>query len=320
VLRALGAYTRLVWRYLSTGSHQVVIVGYPGYADIVLARLLNLFHRRLLVLVSFISLYDTIVLDREKVDQRSWTAKLLYSLDRLAFRCADVVLVDTREVADYFARVFSLDRGKFHRSMVGNIFDGFAPAGIHTGERTPLKVLFFGTYVPLHGIEHILEAADLLGEEEFEFTLIGRGQLYESVRGEAERRQLKRVHFIDEWINTEGLVEQMRSADVCLGIFGTTPKAGRVIPYKVFGALALRRPVVTRDSPAVREMLVDGESALLCEAGSGASLASALRRLRDERGLAEHLASAGFARYGDCASAAAIGRDLLQALEARCER
>ena len=317
IVRALGVYTRLIGRYLCSGSHQVVIVGYPGYIDIVLARMLNIFRRRLLVLVSFISLYDTIVLDRERVDQRSWKAKLLYGLDRLAFRCADVVLVDTDEVADYFAQIFSLDPGKFHRSMVGNIFDRFAPTATHAALQTPLNILFFGTYVPLHGIEHIVEAADLLGEEEFEFTLIGRGQLYESVRREAEKRQLKSVHFIDEWITTEGLVERMRSADVCLGIFGTTPKASRVIPYKVFGALALRRPVITRDSPAAREILVDGESALLCEAGSGASLASALRRLRDERELAGQLANAGFARYRDCASAAAIGRDLLQALAAR---
>ena len=47
--------------------------------------------------------------------------------------------------------------------------------------------------------------------------------------------------------------------------------------------------MVTRDSPAAREMFVDGESALLCEAGSGAALAAALRRLRDEKGLAEQV-------------------------------
>ena len=317
--RALVAYSRLVWRYWRTGSHHVVVVGYPGYADIVLARLLNLWRRRTLVLVSFISLYDTIVLDRQKVDRSSWRARLLYGLDRLAFRCADVVLVDTHAVADYFAEVFALDRGKFQRSMVGNVFDRFTPAAVEGELHPPIKVLFYGTYVPLHGIECIVEAADLLRDEDFEFALIGSGQLYEGVRADAAQRRLKRVHFIDEWVNTEGLVEKMQGADVCLGIFGTTPKAARVIPYKVFGALALGRPLITRDSPAVREMLTDGESALLCEAGSGQALAAALRRLRDERGLAAHLAAAGYARYRECGSAAAIGRDLLRNLEVRCD-
>ncbi len=317
--RALVAYSRLVWRYWRTGSHHVVVVGYPGYADIVLARLLNLWRRRTLVLVSFISLYDTIVLDRQKVARSSWRARMLFGLDRLAFRCADVVLVDTHAVADYFAEVFALDRGKFQRSMVGNVFDRFAPAAVEAERHPPIKVLFYGTYVPLHGIECIVEAADLLRDEDFDFALIGRGQLYEGVRADAAQRRLKRVHFIDEWVNTEGLVEKMRGADVCLGIFGTTPKAARVIPYKVFGALALGRPLITRDSPAAREMLTDGESALLCEAGSGQALAAALRRLRDERGLAARLAAAGYARYRECGSAAAIGRDLLRNLEVRCD-
>lgn len=317
--RMLVAYSRLVWRYWRTGSHQFVVVGYPGYADIVLARILNLWRRRTLVLVSFISLYDTIVIDREKVARGSWQARLLYGLDRLAFRCADVVLVDTYAVADYFAEVFTLDRGKFQRSMVGNVFDRFAPVAIEAERHPPIKVLFFGTYVPLHGIEYIVEAADLLRDEDFEFALIGRGQLYEGVRKDVTQRRLKRVHLIDEWINTEGLVEEMKDADVCLGIFGTTSKAARVIPYKVFGALALGRPVITRDSPAVREMLIDGESALLCEAGSGQALAAALRRLRDERGLAARLATAGYARYRECGSAAAIGRDLLRLLDIRSD-
>ena len=317
-LRATGVYARLVWRYLWVGSHQVVVVGYPGYFDIILARLLNLFRRRLLVLVSFISLYDTIVLDRGQAKEKSWKAKLLYQIDRWAFRCADMVLVDTWEVAEYFSRVFSLPPEKFHRSMVGNVFDRFEPAA--PPGRPPLRVLFFGTYVPLHGIEHIVAAADLLREEDFDFTLVGRGQLYASVQEEAERLQLKRVHFIDDWMNTEALAERIHKADICLGIFGTTPKAGRVIPYKVFGSLALRRPVVTRDSPAAREMLVDGESALLCAAGSGAALAAALRRLRDEKGLAEQVAQAGYDRYRECGSASAIGRDLLRELVVRCGR
>ncbi len=315
-LRAMVAYARLVRRYWSVGPHQVVVVGYPGYADIILARLLNPFGRRLLVLVSFISLYDTIVLDRGRAQNNSWKAKLLYKIDRMAFRCADLVLVDTWEVAEYFARIFSLAPEKFHRSMVGNVFDRFEPS--EKNAQPPVNILFFGTYVPLHGIEHIVAAADLLRDENFEFTLIGRGQLYAQVREEAERLGLERVHFIDEWIPTEGLVDRMRDADVCLGIFGDTPKASRVIPYKVFGALALKRPVITRDSPAVREMLVDGESALLCEAGSGAALAAALRRLRDEKGLAAQMAEFGYKSYCESGSVASIGRDLLRELTTRC--
>jgi len=313
--RAVRQYLKLVWRYWHAEVHGVVLIGYPGYIDIVIARLLNLFSKRLLVLVSFISLYDTAVLDRGQIAAGTLRARLLYAVDRLAFRCADCVLVDTEQLAVYYAELFRLPIAKFHKSWVGNVFDEFAPAVVGGQRAGALRVLFFGTYVPLHGVEHIVEAAECLRHEEVEFTLIGSGQLYGEVRSRAEQSGLKRVHFADEWFNTEDLAEAMRRADICLGIFGATPKAARVIPYKAFGALALRRPLITRDSPAIRELLVDGESALLCPAGDGQALAEAIDRLRLDAALAARLAEAGYERYCQRASAGAIGRDLLHKLE-----
>jgi glycosyltransferase involved in cell wall biosynthesis len=317
-LKALRAYGRLVRRYWRTGAHQVVVVGYPGYGEIVLARLLNLCSGRRLVLVSFISLYDTLVLDRGQVGASSWKARVLYWIDCLAFGCADQVLVDTREVALYFSRLFAVPQERFQRSFVGNVFEEYEPGPVPATRSNSFRVLFFGTYVPLHGVEHILEAAEILqGDRQVEFTLVGNGQLYAQMRRQAAAVGLDRVGFVDQWVSTGELAEYMRRADACLGIFGTTAKAGRVIPYKVFGALALRRPVITRDSPAIRELLTDGESALLCAPGSGSSLAQAIQRLRSDARLAARLAQEGYARYQAQGSARAIGRALLEHLEER---
>jgi glycosyltransferase involved in cell wall biosynthesis len=276
--------------------------------------LLNIYSRRLLVLVSFLSLYDTAVLDRGQGEKGSLRARLFYAIDRLAFRSADWVLVDTDALASYYAELFKLPLSKFRKSLVGNVFDVYEPSVIRRPSG-PLRVLFFGTYVPLQGAEFIVAAAELLRGEEVEFEMVGNGQDYEAVRRRAEASQLKKVHFADEWYSVDRLAESMRRADVCLGIFGTTPKAGRVIPYKVFGALALRRPVITRDSPAIRELLVDGESALLCSAGDGRVLAESIERLRCNPELAAHVAQGGYDSYRQYASAEAIGRDLQQALE-----
>ena len=65
----------------------------------------------------------------------------------------------------------------------------------------------------------------------------------------------------------------MAASDVCLGVFGTSPKSQRVIPNKVFDALAVGRPVVTADTPAVREVLTHGEKAWLCPPGDPDALA-----------------------------------------------
>ena len=312
-LRAARCYAELIWRYMRCPEHEVVVVGYPGYIDILLARLLNLFSKRTLVLVSFISLYDTAVMDRQSVSPTGLKGRLLYGIDRWAFRSADWVLVDTEQLGHHYANLFNLSRNKFRKSLVGNIFDRF-PVKSGEGASSPFfRVLFFGTYVPLHGAECIIEAARALREERVEFTLIGKGQDYAAVRARAS--DLKHVRFVETWLSAEQLAEAMREADVCLGIFGTTPKAARVIPYKVFAALALGRPVITRDSPAIRELLVDGESALLCPAGDGQALAASLELLRTDTSLRERIGRNGYARYAETASGEAIGRDLVDQIE-----
>ena len=83
-------------------------------------------------------------------------------------------------------------------------------------------------------------------------------------------------------------VEVGRAA-ICLGIFGDSAKAARVVPNKVWQAMAAGRPVVTADTPAVREVLEDGRSALLVPAGDPDGLAAALTRLAADAALRERL-------------------------------
>ena len=311
------AYTRLVRRYRRLAAHPVVVVGYPGYVDVWLARLLNWRRRRLVVLVAFISLYDTTVGDRGTVRAGSFKAGLLRRIDRWAFLKADVVLVDTAAHAAHYAELLQVPAAKFMRSYVGQDEAHFRPAA-GRAPKEKLDVLFFGTYVPLHGIDTILAAADLLRDEgDIVLTLVGNGQLYADMRRRAEEKALDNVRFVDQWMDADALEARIGAADICLGIFGTTAKAARVIPYKVFGALAMRKPLVTRDSPAVRELLCDGRDALLCSPGSAPELADALRRLRDDPALAARLAAAGHRRYLECGTPRAIGAELLGRLEAR---
>ena len=313
------AYAKVIWRYLHSPSHDCVIVGYAGHVDVVLARVLNR-RRRLLVLVSFISLYDTLVLDRQRVSAGSMRARLLKWIDWLAFSAADLVLVDTDQLRHHYSELFGLQLSKFHRSFVGEDDDEFKPADDMRRSSPKFRVLFFGTYVPLHGIDAILDAAALLSDEgDIAFTLIGNGQLFPVLRGSAVTRKLSNVRFVEDWVATTDLVRFISEADVCLGIFGTTAKAGRVIPYKVFDALAMKKPVVTRDSPAVREILDDRVTAMLCAPGSGESLALSVKTLRDDDGLRNAIGEAGyecFCRYG---SPQAIGQALLETLRARLD-
>jgi glycosyltransferase involved in cell wall biosynthesis len=68
--------------------------------------------------------------------------------------------------------------------------------------------------------------------------------------------------------------------DVCLGIFGTTPKAQRVVPNKVFQGAAAGCVIVTSDTPPQRDLL--GDAALYVPPGDPRALAAALGGLADD--------------------------------------
>ncbi len=66
-------------------------------------------------------------------------------------------------------------------------------------------------------------------------------------------------------------------------------------PLKLFEYMAAGRAIVASDLPSIREVLHDGQNALLVFPGDAGALAAGLRRLLDDRALSSRLARAAFA-------------------------
>ena len=331
VLRAVElklACLRLLLKYVFTvGRYEVMLVGYIGHFDMPLAWLLTRFPRRPLVFSPLISLYDTLVDDRRSIAEGSVMSRFLRWLDRQTCAKADLVLLDTEAHIDYFVQEFNLPRQRFARVFVGAVEPDEAAgpdlqedAATKEGpdapsEDTPFRVLFVGKFIPLHGLPFMLEAANRLKDvPDIEFHFVGSGQLTDEIHETARRLNLENVRFTD-WIPYEQLHLFLRGWGVCLGIFGTSDKAVRVIPGKVFVALSAGQAVITADSPAIRELLTDGESAVLCRRGDPEALAGAIRRLHGDRELLRRIAEGGSRVFRDHASTVQIGRSASAVLE-----
>src|SRR5207237_2383446 len=133
------------------------------------------------------------------------------------------------------------------------------------------------------------------------FRIVGSGQLEPLL----DDRPPNVEHV--PWIDYELLPAAIHGAGCALGIFGMSGKTQRVIPNKVFQALACAAPVITADTPAARELLRAGESALLVPAADPAELAAAVRRLAADTSLAERIAAGGRGAYERTASEAVLG-------------
>ena len=242
---------------------------------------------------AFTSRYSTWVEDRKRYAKGSPGAARAWLQDWASIRCSDHHVFDTFEHRDYFRARYGTN-GSDHVIEVGVDEDVFSSNGSFARDDAgdgELRVLFYGTYIPLQGIEHIVEAAALLREERsIRFTLIGRGQTRDDIDRRLARARLPAV-ALEEPVSPSELVARMRSSDVCLGVFGETEKAGNVVPNKVVQAAAVGRPIVTRRSRAVSRYFDDGRDALLVDPASPRALADALLWLRDDperrRSLAE---------------------------------
>ncbi len=320
------AYLKLGHKFLKECRNiNTVIVGYIGQLDIFWLKFLILFRKNKpkIIFIPLVSLYDTAVIDRGLSGKKNIFAKLLFYLDKYSFKVADLIILDTNEHIKYICNLFNLDKNKFKRVWVGADEDVFYSkcSSPDKGKNYPppdkgglgggkFTVLFFGKYIPLHGLEYIIKAAKLLeNEKDIRFRMIGNGQLYDKITKLSKDLDLKNIDFI-EWIEYNKLVNEINKADAILGIFGGTEKSLRVIPNKVFQAIACKKAAITGDSLAIKELFTNRKNILLCENKNEESLKNAILELRDDNRLREKIAEGGYRVFGGGLSCEGIGRKI----------
>ena len=310
----LEAHARLLARQRRRLEIDAVVVGYPGHFLVPFGRALAVFRGARLVFDPLVSLWDTFAGDRDLIAAGGWKAAGVRAVDRAAFALPSLVLADTWAHAAYYQAEFALPRGKLAVVPVGALPAPWATGGARPLEHgEPLIVFQYGKWSPLHGAQTVLAAAELLRAEPFRFVLAGEGQLSGALHAQIAGRGLTNVEWLGALSPAE-LRSHTLAADICLGVFGGSDKAARVVPNKVYDALACGRPVVTAGTPGARELLHDGEDALLTPAADAAALAAALRRLLDldERG---RLGASALALYRRALTPPLVAGGLLAALE-----
>jgi glycosyltransferase involved in cell wall biosynthesis len=291
--RAILAMPRLVRRFGSAPAPDVLLVLYPGQLDVPFLAWSARRRGVPILFDPFISLHDTVVQDRRLVPERSLLARFLRGLDRQACRLSTTVLADTPADADYFAKLADMDPRRFRVLWVGAEEDVFRPQAVRP---TVGRVLFYGTFIPLHGCDTIVRAAKLLERHDVSFRLIGQGQEIAAVRRLAGDLASTNLEIVPP-VPLAELPREIATASVCLGIFGTSDKAARVVPNKVFQCVAVGRSVITADTPAIRSAFVPGEEVVTVAAGDPAALASAIGDLLAAPERRERLAQAARARF-----------------------
>ena len=234
-----------------------------------------------LVFDPLISAYDKQVFERNKFRPDSWRARRLLRKERRQMQQADLLIADTDAHSRFFAETFDIPSERLATVHVGAEEGLFYPRHVTSRDAgAPVEVLFYGSFIGLQGPQTIVDAARLYRGPPVVWRLVGDGPLLVECRRRA--KGLTTVQF-EPWKPYAQLPEIICAADIVLGIFGTSDKAARVIPNKVYQALACGKPLVTRFSPAYPAVMRERPAGVeWVEPGSPESLCAAVAKLAAE--------------------------------------
>jgi len=314
ILRVLRAYLSLLFKGLKSSGYDVMIAGYPGQFDVPLARLITWFHRKPLV---WDILMSTVQIGRERGFGEKFpiTSRMLSLTEAFAVKLPDRLILDTPEHKLWFESAYHISADRIWLVPLGTDDEIFHPfPGISNPANKRFRVIYYGTFIPNHGVPYIIEAARLLnGHLDISFEFIGDGPDRLKCIELAKTYQLQNVTFL-QWLERAELIQAISQAGACLGAFGNTSMAKMTLHNKIYEGLAMKLPIITADSPAVRQMFEPGKHLFTCDRGRPETLANAILALKENEKLRENLAENGYADYLQKYSISVQGKRLAELL------
>lgn len=281
----IGSYSRCYpFRVLTVFLHllftpaakfDVIFIGFSP--QLVLPFFRKKFRKKEIMIDFFISLYDTLCLDRQKVNPKGIPGRFLHQLDSLTLSLANFILCDTVTDGQYFSEEFHLPYDRFHPLYLEADTSIYYPTDAPKPAQLQNKyiVLYFGSILPLQGTDIVLKAMSLLKEKkDIFFYFIGP---VKDKSLQALCPQSPNIRYIS-WLPQKDLAELIGQSDLCLaGHFNkTVAKASRTIPGKAYIYQAMKKPMILGDNPANHELFNPNPDTVFVEMGNPQALADAI--------------------------------------------
>jgi len=229
-------------------------------------------------------------------NRRTLKAKIIKLAEKFCLLFPDRIFVDTEAMKDFMVSEFKISEEKIFVVPLGANDTLYKPNGKvkHNGTT---DVFFFGLYNRMQGADIIMKAINLLKEDsDIAFTMLGDGSLKTEFVEFARKHNLTNVHFVG-FVPEKELVSHLQQADIALGVFSNSPVFQRVIPNKVFAALACAKPLITARYQVLEEVLHHEYNVFFCKPENPEDLAKAIRSVSRNRRLQETLSQNGYVLY-----------------------
>lgn len=308
--RYLEMLVRLVRQHRSAPA-DVYILGFRGHEVGWLVR--HITKGTPLILDAMMSPYAALKEERKLGWPGRWLAPIWYRYERHLLHSCDAVLTDTHSHAEFYCETFGLPRAKVVALPVGAVDPGLdLPHRKGAGTAQDMfSVLFYGSFLPLHGIGVILDAAARLRDLPIEFRFIGGTPIQGAHLVDECRKRGIENYTHRAWVPFARLLEhEIPAADLCLGgPFGATPQARRVVTGKTSQCLAMGKATVIGEI-GDDHGFIDRVNCLLVKQGDAVALADAIRWGYSHRGMLAEIGEHGRELYEQRLSVSSIAARL----------
>lgn len=246
----------------------------------ILPVVLALAGRRPVIYDEFINPVEWFVEEHRKFAPGSLPATALRGAFRALMRRCAVVLADTDSHAEHAAELMDLPRSLWAVVPVGTDEETFRPLprsdqrGVEPAAGEPFRVLYYGSMLPLHGLDVLLEAAVLLADrDDVVFEVVG-GTEADRARVDAATARGAHVAY-RAWVPYEELPALFAASGLAIGgPLGGTVQSRYVITGKTYQFLAAAVPTLVGEN-LESGAFTDREDALVVPQADPAALAEA---------------------------------------------
>jgi len=264
------------FRILAVNPTKYDIIFFSFLPQIIIPLFKRRFSRSYIIADVFVSMYDTICLDRCVCRPNGIFSRLLHKLDEITLKRADMVITDTKAHADYYASEFGANRDKMITLYLEADHDIYHPMKVERPTELIDKyvILYFGSILPLQGVDIVIEAyTKLASYGNIHMFLIG------PVKNKAALALPSQSNLtLIDWLPQDELARYISMSDLCLaGHFNANiPKASRTIPGKVYIYEAMNKPMILGDSTANHELFTEDETHIFVPMGNSDKLKEAI--------------------------------------------
>ncbi|MEM6583719.1 MAG: glycosyltransferase family 4 protein [Pseudomonadota bacterium] len=230
--------------------------------------------------------------------RNTWIIRVLERIERFAYRKADWTVAVTNAFKDHIVR----NGGDKNRvSLVRNGVDlrQFTPRPRDEAFKRELGMegKFIASYVGTHGMAHgldtVLEAADLLRTRpDIGFLMVGDGAERDRLEKKAQERDLQNLKMLGQ-LSKESMPTVWSATDVSLVLLKRLDLFKTVIPSKIFESMAMRRPLILGVEGECKTLIEEAGAGYCIEPENAQELASAIIRLADDPGVYSQIQEAG---------------------------